>query len=297
MRRMLFRAVLCMACVLFLCVSSAEGHLSPEPSMPEGTMVRTYESPSLDFTVERFSYAGTRIYATRIWMQDPARQIEKGTSNWRKNLMFPSDQAKKLPKKAMVAINGSGFISKAYPQIPDDYPGRSADYFNTTYGALAVTDGEVLRNLEGVRFFGVTLEADGLQLYAGASTEEVLANHPIHTWSFYDASVLVLENENRTDRDWLFSNEKEARTALCRMEDGTLLILTVTKKTSKGMTLVELADFIIDAFHPLWAFNLDGGPSSTLLVRPNPTGTLKTVYGNTVKTADIMGFCELSEGD
>ena len=49
---------------------------------------------------------------------------------------------------------------------------------------------------------------------------------------------------------------------------------------------------LLDRIHPLWAFNLDGGPSTALLVRPEPKGLLKTVYGNIVKSTDIIGFCE-----
>ena len=113
-------AALLGACVLLMSCALAEGHLSAEPSQDEGKIVRIYESETLDFTVERFEYDGARCYLTRLWMQDPARQIEKGTSTWRKNLMYSSDQAKKLPVKAMVVINGSGFVSSQYPQIPEN---------------------------------------------------------------------------------------------------------------------------------------------------------------------------------
>ncbi|MBQ6562338.1 MAG: hypothetical protein IJL88_00400, partial [Clostridia bacterium] len=95
------------ASLLMISGALADGHLSVEPSQTEGKVVRVYESSSLDFTVERFEYDGARCYLTRLWMEEPSRQIEKGTSTWRKNLMYSSDQAKKLPVKAMVVINGS----------------------------------------------------------------------------------------------------------------------------------------------------------------------------------------------
>ena len=283
------------ASLLMISGALADGHLSAEPSQTEGKVVRVYESPSLDFTVERFEYDGARCYLTRLWMEEPSRQIEKGTSTWRKNLMYSSDQAKKLPVKAMVVINGSGFVSPQYPQIPEDYPGKNAEYFYTPLGSLTITNGESFRNLEGVRFYGVTLESDGLHMYVDAENEEVLSHHPIHSWSFYDGCALVLDDRNLVDRAWQFANERNIRTIIGRLRNDTVFVLTVTSKTNEGLTMIQCADWVIEHLHPLWAFNLDGGPSSTLLVRPSRTGTLKTVYGNIVKTVDIMGFCELPE--
>jgi exopolysaccharide biosynthesis protein len=146
---------------------------------------------------------------------------------------------------------------------------------------------------EGVPFYGITLEADGLHMYVGADNEEVLSHQPLQTWSFYDGCVLVREDVNMVDHEWQFANERNIRTIIGRLADDTVFVLTVTAKTNEGLTMVQSADWVIEHLHPLWAFNLDGGPSSALLVRPNRTGALKTVYGNIVKTVDIMGFCEL----
>lgn len=283
--------IACLIC--FISCARADGHLSAEPSQEGGEIVRVYESQTLDFTVERFEIDGARCYLTRLWMQDPFRQIEKGTSTWKKKLMFPSDQAKRLPVKAMVVINGSGFVSPQYPQIPDDYPGRNSDYFYTPLGSLTMINGEVFRNLEGVAFYGLTLEADGLHMYVGADNQDVLSRDPYQTWSFYDGCPLVLGEENIVDKEWKFANERNIRTIIGRFEDDTVFVLTVTAKTNEGLTMVQCADWIIEHLHPLWAYNLDGGPSSTLLVRPKPDGTMKTVFGNIVRTVDIMGFCEL----
>ncbi len=258
-----------------------------------GEIVRIYESESLQFSVERFTCEGARCYLTLIRMQDEAKQLLKGRASWRKNLMFPSDQAKRLPIAPMVVVNGSGFICPDYPKVPDDYPGRNTDYFYTSWGSLVVTDGEVLRNLDGVAFYGVSLEPEGLQMYAGEDNETVLSRNPIQTWSFYDGCALLRGKERLIDETWRFTNEKEIRTVIGRLEDGNLFLLTVTDKTNAGLTLVECTDFLSDVLRPEWAFNLDGGPSSALLVRPEKGKTMKTVFGNGVKTADSLAFCEL----
>ena len=278
------------------CIALGEEHLSAEPSMEGGTIVRVYESGTLDFTVERFVYHGARCYLTRLWMEDPSVQIEKGTSTWHKNLMYPSDQAKRLPVKAMVVINGSGFVSPQYPEIPDNYPGKSSDYFYTPLGSLTITNGEIFRNLQGVPYYGITLEADGLHMYVGEDNEAVIARNPLQTWSFYTGCPLVLGDENLVDTTWRFANEQNIRTIVGRMPDDTVILLTVTAKENAGLTMIDCADFLIEQLQPLWAFNLDGGPSTALLVRPEPSRKMKTVYGNIVKNVDIMAFCEKQEG-
>lgn len=53
------------------------------------------------------------------------------------------------------------YVSPVFPSIPDDYPGDSPDYYFTPLGSLTITDGQVFRNLEGVAYYGLTLEADG----------------------------------------------------------------------------------------------------------------------------------------
>ena len=286
-------ALLCL-CMLFAGSALGEGHVTLTPLLG-GEIVRVYESRTLDFSVERFSHDGARCYMTRIWVQDEAGQIKKGMSRWGKQLQYPGDMAKRLKPLPMVAINGSGFISPVYPDIPENYPGKNRDYFYTSWGSLVVTGGEVLRNLEGVPFYGVTLEEDGLHMYAGADNEEVLTKNLIHTWSFYDGCVLVDGDTSPVDETWKFAQERNLRTILGKTEDGNVFILTVTEKTNKGLSLIACADFLLEQVRPLWAFNLDGGPSSTLLIRPQPGKVMKTVSGNGVRTMDILGFCEGEE--
>ncbi|MBP5726999.1 MAG: hypothetical protein J6Y48_07975, partial [Clostridia bacterium] len=102
----------------------------------------------------------------------------------------------------MLAINGSGFVSPQYPEIPDNYPGTSEYYYYTPLGSLTVTDGEVFRNLENVPYYGLALDADGLQMYVNADNEEVLATNPSQTWSFYTNCPMLLDNEDILPAGW-----------------------------------------------------------------------------------------------
>ena len=147
-----------------------------------GKIVRRYDSPTLKYTIERFTMEGEKCYLSRIWVQDPSRQIRKATADWKKNVSRPGNIIKKIPEAAL-AVNGSGFVSPLYPEIPENYPGTSEDYYYTPLGSLTVTDGEIYRNLEGVPYYGLALDSDGLQMYTGADNGEVLAANPSQTWS------------------------------------------------------------------------------------------------------------------
>ena len=83
--------------LLFLLPASAPAEeASPLPRMEyafSGKLKRSYESPSLIYTVETFRREKVLCYLTKIWMQDPARQIRKATSSWKKNIMLPVHMA------------------------------------------------------------------------------------------------------------------------------------------------------------------------------------------------------------
>ena len=102
-------------------------------------------------------------------------------------------------------INGSGYVSPVYPWIPENYPGESKDYYYTPLGSLTITHGEVFRNLEGVPYYGLTLEEDGLHMYVNAENGTVLARNPTETWSFYIECPMLLDNEDILPEEWDFA--------------------------------------------------------------------------------------------
>ena len=184
MKKRIFCLLLCLLLIPFTAgAEEPAGFFDNIEADAVGRIVRQYDSPTLKYAIERFTMAGEKCYLTRIWVQDPARQIRKATAEWKGDIQRPGNIVKKLPE-AVLAINGSGFVSPQYPEIPDNYPGTSEDYYYTPLGSLTVTDGEVFRNLDGVPYYGLTLDADGLQMYTGAENGEVLATEPSQTWSF-----------------------------------------------------------------------------------------------------------------
>ena len=257
-----------------------------------GRMVVTYDTPTLKYTIETFLMSGgVRCYLTRVWMKDPARQIRKVTGKWKKSLEFPKTFATKLPESKLL-INGSGYVSPQFPEIPDNYPGESKDYFYTPLGSLTVTDGEVFRNLEGVPYYGLALDEDGLQMYTGADNGDVLATNPVQTWSFYTTCPMLRNNIDLLPEEWPFADRRACRTIIGRLDGHTYLILSANDAKKGGITLRRAVEFFQDNFNTEWVYNLDGGPSSALMYWKKGTKKPHTVMGAGVKDADIMAFTE-----
>ena len=290
MRRRLLCLLLCLL-MLPLQAGAEESFFEEAEKDALGRIVRTYDSPTLKYQMEKFKMDNEICYVTRIWVQDPAKQIKKATSNWKEDVKYPDKIVKQIPE-TVLAVNGSGFVSPLYPEIPEDYPGESRDYYYTPLGSITVTNGEVLRNLQGVAYYGLTLDADGLQMYVNADNEEVLATNPSQTWSFYTNCPMLLDNEDILPAGWTFADRKAARTIIGREDRNHYVILTVTKQRGKGISLRRAVEFFQENFLTEWVYNLDGGNSTALLARRQGQNKLRLAIDRGAKIVDIMAFVE-----
>ena len=290
MRRRLLCLLLCLL-ILPLFAGAEESFFEAAEKDALGRIVRTFDSPTLKYQMEKFKMDNEICYLTRIWVQDPARQIRKATSNWKKDVKYPDKIVKQIPE-TVLAVNGSGFVSPLYPEIPDNYPGESKDYYYTPLGSITVTNGEVLRNLEDVPYYGLTLDADGLQMYTEADNAEVLATNPIQTWSFYTECPMLLDNLDILPDDWPFADRTAARTIIGRVDRNNYLILTATKQRGKGISLRRAVTFFQENFKTEWVYNLDGGNSTALLARRQGQKKLRLALDRGAKIVDIMAFTE-----
>lgn len=253
-----------------------------------GKVKQTYQSDTLHWQIEEFTYEKATCLVVKIWMSEPGRQIRKATGQWKKSLSKPEDMAKSIPEATLV-INGSGYVSPTFPEIYDNYPGSSPDYYYTPLGSVTVTDGEVFRQLEGVPYYGLTLQQDGLHLHVGEDPASVLAQSPTQTWSFYVECPVILHHQSILDLDWKFTNTRHLRNIISQIDEQNYVLLLVTKR---GLTMAQCVAFLQENFDPDWTYNLDGGPSIALYTRKTPGGSLKRVAGGTSKDHDIMAFTD-----
>ena len=292
MKKRLLCLALCLALVPAAVLAEAPASFFDDAEAQKiGRITRTYDSPTLKFTMDRFLFDKEICYLTRVWVQEPDRQIRKATSDWHKNVKAPSEIVKKI-EGAALAINGSGFVSPLYPWIPENYPGTNEDYYYTPLGSLTVTDGEVFRNLEGVSYYGLALDEDGLQMYVDADNEEVLATTPAQTWSFYIGCPMLRDNEDILPEDWEFADQLASRTVIGRVDKHNYLILTVTRERGKGITLRRASEFFRENFRTEWVYDLDGGQSFALMSRKPGKKRMITIATGGAKIADIMAFTE-----
>ncbi len=251
-----------------------------------GVLVR-YESDTLKFVMRRYVLNTQACHVIEIELADPARQIRKAMSPWHEELADVIDMAAEIPG-VMLAVNGSGYVSPVYPEIPDTYPGSSADYWYEPLGSLTVTDGKTLRCLKGIPFYGLTLQEDGLHMHVGEDPEKVLEAGPLQTWSFYEECPLIRDGEIILDTEWPFANHRAKRNVIAETEDGHILLFLVMDRP--GVKLTDLTECLHKDFRVRWAYNLDGGPSAALVRRRG--NRLHLVGGAGQKVVDIIGFTE-----
>lgn len=260
------------------------------PYTIEGKLVAEYTSDTLVWRIERKNVKTVPCFFTKIWMVDPGRQIGKATAEWEVNILHAKTIAKQAPEASLV-INGSGYVTKQYPWIPENYPGESEDYYFTPLGSITVTDGEVFRCMEDVPFYGLTLNEDGLHMHVNEEPLEILAQEPTQTWSFFVECPIIQDHQSILDPNWNFTWLKNSRNIICRMDANNYLILTVATGGG-GLTMTQCVDFLLAYVNPEWAYNLDGGPSTALLYR-GKDGKLVDVNRPRQNNVDIMTFSEL----
>lgn len=246
---------------------------------------KAWESPTLSYTMDLYEVRGERCHLLRIRLEDPARQIVKAQSEYHDALAESADLARALPE-ARIVINGSGYVSPVYPWIPDHYPGDSEDYHYTPLGSITVTDGQIYRFLEKVPYYGLTLESDGLHMYRGTPSAEVMLRQPIQTWSFYEGCPMVDDGRTVLDRTWSFAKARAKRTILARLKDGDILLFMVEGRLS----LLDCCDFLVSSFAPELVYDLDGGPSTALFLRDEEGAEPELIFGAGQQVVDVMGF-------
>ena len=284
LRRLLMGLLLC------LLPWAALAELPVYPYETQGTTVAEHQSETLWWRIEQTTVDDVTVYLTKICMADPGRQIGKTTADWEANVQDTLQLAAKAPEASLL-INASGYVTSRYPEIPDNYPGESEDYYNTPLGSVTVTDGVVFRCLEGVPYYGLTLNEDGLRLHTGEDPLAVLSQQPTQTYSFYVECPVIAEYESILDPDWTFTSRRAMRNIICKMDGQNYLIMTVTNRKQRGLTMQQCVDYLLESFRPQWAYNLDGGPSAALMYR-DEAGALHIVWRNSQENVDIMTFTD-----
>lgn len=299
MKKLIGWMLLCLAMMLLNgCTGTQEAPSAPAdapqtalpvyPYAVHGETVAEHASDTLWWRIERTAVDGASCYLAKVCMADPGRQIGKAAADWEENVLSTKALADRAPEASLL-INGSGYVTRVFSWIPENYPGESEDYYFTPLGSVTVTDGKVYRCLADVPYYGLTLNTDGLRMHVEDDPAQVLADSPTQTWSFYVECPVIRDHASILDPDWRFTNSRAMRNIICRMDAQNYLILIVTRQGG-GLTMRQCVDYLLANFSPEWAYNLDGGPSAALMYRSE--GELVTVWGSGQENADIMTFSD-----
>ena len=96
-RRFALRRMICLLfCLTVMLSAAASGEMSEVYPVRiyeqfSHKIYRSYESETLKYRIETFKIKGVRCYLTKIWMQDPGKQIRKATEKWHKNIKLPDN--------------------------------------------------------------------------------------------------------------------------------------------------------------------------------------------------------------
>ena len=282
--------ILVLVLALLLLPLAAFAELPVYPYETSGTLVAEHQSDTLWWRIERSKLDEVTIYLTKVCMAEPGRQIGKPTADWRENVQDTADLARKATEASLL-INASGYVTKRYPEIPENYPGVSEDYYFTPLGSVTVSGGEVFRCLEDVPYYGLTVNTDGLRLHIGEHPLDVLEQQPRETFSFYVECPVIADYESILDPEWVFTYRRAMRNIICKMDGQNYLILTVSNRKKGGLTMQQCVDYLLERFQPEWAYNLDGGPSTALMYRDEKS-KLHYVWKHSQENADIMTFTD-----
>ncbi len=274
--------------LLLLPLGAMAEPLAVYPYTVQGETVAEHASDTLWWRIECTAVDAVPCYLVKVCMAEPGRQIGKAASDWRENTLSTTELAAREPEASLV-INGSGYVTRIYSWIPDNYPGMSEDYYFTPLGSVTVTDGEVFRCMEGVPYYGLTLQQDGLHLHVGEDPQLVLAQQPAQTWSFYVECPVIRDHASILDPEWRFTGNRAMRNIICKMDENNYLILIVTRQRG-GLTMRQCVDYLLAEFSPEWAYNLDGGPSAGLMYREGEE--LITVWQSGQDNVDVMTFSD-----
>ena len=238
----------------------------------------SYDGENIKVTIQSFKYknvlnrkyndhtdaAKPTCYITRIWVKDPATQINQ----------LSSQNNKKTPATfAKTAENNNGIIL--------------ANVDCTTGGRhdLLVKNGKIIRNeLKKDNIQGIALTPYGLKAYYKATADEVIedANSgnikaTFRMWYLRKKeqqryNMMLVYNGQKT-KGGIQQKVRSARSIIAKVDNNNYFLITVLgytgnseKKKGKGLRLPQCQQLLLEIGCE-WAFNWDGGQSTSLCYR------------------------------
>ena len=236
--------------------------------------LKSYKSKGLEIIIERFYKNGTVYWVADIKTENPGQQLACAVSHDK----YPGkrETTSSIVKRhnGILGINGSGFFYED----------------NTIFPNVTIKDGQVYKDELGT--FRVVCVDDKGNIFAceqGEQAASLLAKGVKNTFGFGPPLIINGEFVYKIAGD--YNSGYQPRTAIGMVENGHYVVVVADgrRNYTKGMKITQLAS-IFKEKKCIYAYNLDGGGSSTLYfngeVLNNPSD------GNERPVVDVIYFKE-----
>ena len=253
-----------------------------------GNVVKEYKDDSINVKIEEIS----KYYVTKVWVEEPYKQINKKSANWNKSL---SKVASLLngTKDGIVGINGSGYYLSKSGKKPTEEGIKSLGknvWDKTTEGYLVLTNGIINRKVDGQKtnaLLGITPNG-ALKYYEDNEYADVINDGVRNTFAY--GPLLIKDGVKYTQMvgtPRCNKDKKTQRSTIGQVDENNYIMITT--KGSKTSTLDEIADLGIELNAKI-LYNLCGGSSTTLWYRNELGKNGKEIRKSSQKVGDAIYF-------
>lgn len=273
---------------------------SPTPNH-SGTIKYMASTNTIKISVESIS----NYYVSHIWVKDAYSQLKTAVpDNFGNELLTPSNIINNTVKKhgwnnkVIIAVNGSGFVLK--DTYDTAFYEANPSFNMTSVSPIVIVEGKVLRNISNGKISSSNRVTYGLKkngyleyynyvkgtnVAANINTSKKIINDGVQNTVAF-TPVLVSGGKVVA-----YDTSPNIRQGFCQIDKNNFIFITNNDGSREnGFSFKGMAEYMV-SLGCQTGFNLDGGGSTTLLVK-NKGASPSTLVGNKRKVADILYFHE-----
>lgn len=273
---------------------------SPTPNH-SGTIKYMASTDTIKISVESIS----NYYVSHIWVKDAYSQLKTAVpDNFGNELLTPSNILNNTVKKhgwnnkVIIAVNGSGFVLKG--TYDTAFYEANPSFNMTSVSPIVIVEGKVLRNISNGKIpssnrvtYGLKKNGyleyynyvKGTNVAANINTSNKIINDGVQNTVAF-TPVLVSGGKVVA-----YDTSPNIRQGFCQIDKNNFIFITNNDGSREnGFSFKGMAEYMV-SLGCQTGFNLDGGGSTTLLVK-NKGASPNTLVGNKRKVADILYFHE-----
>lgn len=240
----------------------------------------SYTDEHIALTLSTVRRHSTTVYIVDIQTDDPLYLRTALAQNMYGRNITQKTSSMAAEHGAIFAINGDYYGART-----DGFVVRNGTLYRSTKSSSA-SGQALIMNTEGN--FSVLNESQ-------TTRDELIAAHPLHAWSFGPALVIDGQISVTASSEVIQYSSSNPRTGIGQIGVGHYVCIVSDGRlpNEAGLTLVELAEEF-DALGCTYAYNLDGGGSSTMWfngkIINQPVNSGSTISERSVSDCVYLGY-------